>query len=241
MVKYCRGVVIKMIKKCVRGLLILGMVAVICGIAGAAVGIIAETQTISVGEPQVCTAPCECISMNEAAQRWGAEGYETCSKSICGQSGNAMTQYYCIHQIGGTGSSAVTTCQAPYECLTESGAMAKWGLNGYTQSGKAVCARDATSGGDIPLYCFRQFGSGLLVGGPTSALPASTQQTVNAPAQIPVPAQPMVSAAAAPATPTPSYSWPTPGPLQTRSPVSIVTILSAIGIALVCAAGLRRK
>ena len=97
-----------------------------------------------VGSPNACTAPCECISMNEAAQRWGAEGYETCSKSICGQSANAMTQYYCIHQIGGSSSPAVTTCQAPCECLSESGAITKWGTNGYTQCTKTTCGQEAT-------------------------------------------------------------------------------------------------
>ncbi len=93
-----------MTEKYVRILVILGMIAVMCGLVTASVGIIAETQTISAGEPPVCTAPCVCISENEAAQRWGVEGYERCSKSICGQSANADIPYYCMHQIGGTSS-----------------------------------------------------------------------------------------------------------------------------------------
>src|SRR5512133_2770222 len=97
----------------IRIVVIIGILAVMCGIVSAAVGIGAENENPGVGSPNACTAPCECISMNEAAQRWGAEGYETCSKSICGQSANAMTQYYCIHQIGGSSAPAVTTCQAP--------------------------------------------------------------------------------------------------------------------------------
>jgi hypothetical protein len=98
-----------MIQQYVRILLILGMIAMMCGTVNAVMGIVAETQTTSAGSYPVCTAPCECISKDVAAQRWGAEGYEMCSKSICGQSANAMTQYYCLHQVGGTRSSAVTT------------------------------------------------------------------------------------------------------------------------------------
>jgi hypothetical protein len=99
-----------MIQQYVRIVVIIGMLAVMCGTVSAAMGIGAENPNPSAGASYpVCTAPCECISMNEAAQRWGAEGYETCSKSVCGESANAMTQYYCIHQIGGSpGSSSPT-------------------------------------------------------------------------------------------------------------------------------------
>ena len=89
-----------MLQHDIRILLILGMLAAMCGPASAAVGITAETQTIEVGVPPVCTAPCECISENEAAQRWGVEGYERCSKTICGETADGNIQYYCIHQKG---------------------------------------------------------------------------------------------------------------------------------------------
>jgi hypothetical protein len=84
----------------VRILVVLGMVAVLCGTVSAVTGIVAETQRTSVGEYPVCTAPCECIAKSTAAMRWGAEGYELCNKNICGQTADGMVQYYCLHQVG---------------------------------------------------------------------------------------------------------------------------------------------
>jgi hypothetical protein len=234
-----------MIQKYVRIMLILGMIAVMCGTASAAMGIIAETQTQGVGSPQVCTAPCECISKNEAAQRWGVEGYEMCGKSICGQSANAMTQYYCLHQVGGTSTPSVTTCQAPCECLSESGALSRWGTNGYTQCSKTTCGQEATSGGTVARYCFQPWGSSsLVIGGgattaPTAAPAAGTQVTVQAPVQTQV--QTQVPSAATPANPSPSVSWPAANAVPQKTPVGIATILAATGTALLAAAGMRRK
>jgi hypothetical protein len=95
----------------IRIMVILGMVAVMCGTVSAATGIVAQTQAMSVGAYPACTEPCECITENTAAIRWGAEGYEKCSKSICGQNANGNIQYYCIHKIGSTvsASTAVST------------------------------------------------------------------------------------------------------------------------------------
>jgi|WetSurMetagenome_2_1015567.scaffolds.fasta_scaffold14423_5 hypothetical protein len=227
-----------MLQQYIRLLLILGMLAAVCGAVSAAMGIIAETQTQEVGAPPICTAPCECISENEAAQRWGAEGYDRCSKTICGQSANGNVPYYCLHQIGGSTASTVTesstvTCQAPCECLAESSAVARWGTNGYTQCSKSLCGRDQTSGGMVPLYCFRQWVSTVNIATSTTVPAVAYQATVQTQVQVP--------AAAAPASPTPSYNWPTPAPIQTRSPVNIATILTAIGAALLAASGMRRK
>jgi hypothetical protein len=234
----------------IRIVMVLGMVALLCGAVHAAgVGIIAETQTISAGSYPVCTAPCECISENEAAQRWGTEGYDRCNKNVCGQSANAMTQYYCLHQIGGSTSSSLTTCQAPCECMAESTALARWGSNGYTQCTKSLCGQDATSGGTVPRYCFRQWGSTLVIGGAaTTAATTVSQQTVQAPAQTQVQtpvqtaAQTQASGATAAATPSSAYTWPAANVVpQPKTPVGIVTILAAIGVALLVAAGMRRK
>lgn len=96
----------------VRIVVILGMVVVMCGTATAAVGIGVQTQATSFGEYPVCTAPCECISESTAAIRWGAEGYEKCSKSICGQDAGGNVQYYCIHQVGGTVAASTTATTA---------------------------------------------------------------------------------------------------------------------------------
>ena len=98
----------------VRILVILGMVAVLCGMVTAQVGIIAETHVTSGVEAPVCTAPCECISESAAIARWGVNGYEMCSKTVCGQSADAMVQYNCIHQVGSTAPAApVAPAQVP--------------------------------------------------------------------------------------------------------------------------------
>ena len=90
-------------------ILILGMVAILCGtVSAAGVGIIAETHVTSGVEAPVCTAPCECMSESTAIAQWGVNGYEMCSKTVCGQSADAMVQYHCIHQVGSTVSVATT-------------------------------------------------------------------------------------------------------------------------------------
>jgi hypothetical protein len=229
----------------IRIVLILATAAVMCGVVHAAgVGIIAETQETSVGSYPVCTAPCECISENEAAIRWGAEGYDRCSKTVCGQSANAMVQYYCFRQVGGTVLSSLTSCQAPCECLTESGAMAKWGSDGYTQCTKTLCGQETTSGGTVPRYCFRQWGSTLVIGGAATTIPAATfQQTVQVTTQVQAPAQEQQTQAQAPAAATPAsaYTWPAANAVPQRTPVGTATILAAIGSALFAAAVMRRK
>lgn len=93
----------------VRIVVILGMVAIMCGTVGADMGIVAGTRVTSGVEAPACTAPCECMSESTAVMQWGADGYEMCSKTICGQSADAMVQYYCIHQFGGSVAAAVTT------------------------------------------------------------------------------------------------------------------------------------
>jgi len=93
-----------MIQKYVKILLILGIIAVMCGTVSAETGIIAETHETSGVSAPVCTAPCECISESYAIAQWGVNGYEMCSKTICGQSPDAMVQYHCIHQVGSTAS-----------------------------------------------------------------------------------------------------------------------------------------
>jgi len=100
-----------MIQKFVRILLVLGMTAVICGaVSAAGMGIIAETHETSGVSAPACSAPCECLSLTQAMQRWGTDGYDYCSKTVCGQSANADVQYYCLHQAG---SSVAAPAQAP--------------------------------------------------------------------------------------------------------------------------------
>ena len=104
------------VNRYIRIVLILGMIAVMCSAPGAAVapmGIVAEPHETSGVEAPVCTAPCECMSESAAIQRWGVDGYELCSKTICGQSADAMVQYYCIHQVAGTAPATNAPMQVP--------------------------------------------------------------------------------------------------------------------------------
>jgi hypothetical protein len=99
----------------VRIVVVLGMVIFLCGVVNAdGVGIIAETHETSGVSAPVCTAPCECISESAAIAQWGVNGYEMCSKTICGQSADAMVQYHCIHQAASTASGVTNApAQAP--------------------------------------------------------------------------------------------------------------------------------
>jgi hypothetical protein len=223
-----------MIQKFVRMLLLLGMVAVMCGtVSAAGMGIVAETQeTSSLGGYPVCTSPCECISETVAMQRWGANGYDFCSKTVCGQSSDAMVQYYCIHQVGSTVAASTVTCTAPYECLSETTAAAKWGVNGYTQGIKTSCGNEVTTGGSVPRYCYKQWVSTVNVAPDTTAPAAGTRVPVNVPTQVQTQAL---------GTPSLSTTLATPYPIQTKSPLNSTTILAAIGVALLAASGMKRK
>jgi hypothetical protein len=97
-----------MIQKYARILLILGMTAMMCSTVSA-VSIGAEPHVTSGVDAPACSAPCECLSLTQAMQRWGTDGYDYCSKTVCGQSANADVQYYCLHQ---SASSAAPPAQA---------------------------------------------------------------------------------------------------------------------------------
>ena len=102
-----------MIQQNVRILLILGMIAVMCGAVSAeGMGIVAETHETSGIEAPVCSAPCQCMAETAAIAQWGVNGYEMCSKTICGQSADAMVQYHCIHQLASVAAPAVTSVPA---------------------------------------------------------------------------------------------------------------------------------
>lgn len=93
-----------------RFVVFIGMITAVCGMAGAAgMGIVAEPHETSGADAPVCNAPCECMSLTQAMERWGTDGYDYCTKTVCGQSADAMVQYYCLHQKG---ASAAQTVQA---------------------------------------------------------------------------------------------------------------------------------
>jgi len=114
----------------VRIVIVLGMVAVMCGTVSAAVGIGAETHVTSGVEAPACTAPCECMAESTAVAQWGVNGYEMCSKTICGQSADAMVQYHCIHQAA---SPASVATNAPTQVPVASAAIPAAPAAGVTQ------------------------------------------------------------------------------------------------------------
>ncbi len=167
------------VNRYVRILLVLGMAVLIFGTMGDALGIIAETPP-SDGAYPACIAPCECMTENAAGLRWGADGYEYCSKSICGESPDAMVQYYCLHQKAAKGTPvSATQVQA-------------------------------------------------------AASPLPSRETVQA----------LVTTSASrevPATANPSSTQPPSAVATKKSPGSSVTLLAAIGLVMLAAAGMRRK
>ncbi len=110
-----------MITKNAKILLVLIMLAAICGVVSAAMGIIAETHETSGVDAPVCTAPCQCMAETAAIAQWGVNGYEMCSKTICGQSADANVQYHCIHQTGS--QAAPVTTSAPAQVPVQSAAV----------------------------------------------------------------------------------------------------------------------
>lgn len=128
-----------MLNRYVRIVVVLGMIAVMSGMVSAEMGIIAETHVTSGVEAPVCTAPCECISESAAIARWGVNGYEMCSKTICGQSADASVQYHCIHQVGSTASAATNTLtQAPVQSAAIPAAPATAGVTQKSPVGIAT-------------------------------------------------------------------------------------------------------
>lgn len=100
---------------CIRILVILGLIALVCGVAGAAEINVGTGPHVTSGvEAPVCTVPGDmCISETDAIQRWGVSGYEMSSKTICGQSADAMIQFYCIHPLGQPAAGAAPAPAAP--------------------------------------------------------------------------------------------------------------------------------
>jgi len=102
----------------------------------------------------VCTAPCECMSEGNAQTKWGANGYDQCSQTKCGQAPTlaAVIPYYCFKPKTTT---TPPVCQAPCECLAKSAADVKWGANGYTQCSQTRCGQADTLTALVLYYCYK--------------------------------------------------------------------------------------
>lgn len=130
-----------MIQQYFKVLLLLGMIAVMGGAVSAeGMGIIAETHETSGVEAPVCTAPCQCMAETNAIAQWGVNGYEMCSKTICGQSADANVQYHCIRQTASTAAPAMTSApvQVPVQSAAVPAALPAAGITQKSPVGIAI-------------------------------------------------------------------------------------------------------
>lgn len=62
-------------------------------------------------------------------------------------------------------------CNAPCECMPQSGAEERWGANGYTQCSRTPCGRATTAAAAIPYYCFRPLDTATTTAAPACPSP----------------------------------------------------------------------
>lgn len=110
-------------------MVVLGILVMAClAIPAAAIDVGTGPHVTSGAVAPACTVPGdECISETAAIQKWGVNGYEMSSKTICGQTADAMVQYFCIHPLGtaapgNTPAAPVTTAGAAAPATTPSAA-----------------------------------------------------------------------------------------------------------------------
>ena len=130
-----------MIQKYGKILLVLMMLAAMCGTVSAeGMGIIAETHETSGVDAPVCTAPCQCMAETAAIAQWGVNGYEMCSKTICGQSADAQVQYHCIHQSASPAAPVATSApaQVPVQSVAVTAALPAAGVTQKSPVGIAT-------------------------------------------------------------------------------------------------------
>jgi len=125
--------------------------------------------TVTTTAAPVCAAPCECMSEGSAQTKWGANGYDQCSQTKCGQAPTlaAVIPYYCFKPK----TTVTPVCTAPCECLAKSAADTKWGANGYTQCSQAACGRADTLAAVIPYYCYKPLAVTTTTPAPVCAAP----------------------------------------------------------------------
>lgn len=116
----------------------------------------------------VCQAPCECMAKSAADAKWGANGYDQCSQTKCGQAPTlaAVIPYYCYKP-----KPVTPVCAAPCECMAQSAAASKWGANGYAQCSQAKCGQADTLAAVIPYYCYKPLAGPTITN--TVAVPVS--------------------------------------------------------------------
>lgn len=164
-----------MVDRYFRILGILGLIAVVCGAAGAVAvpllgAVIPATTTPATAVP-VCQAPCECMSEGSAQARWGVNAYVQCSRTACGhaQTTTALINYYCFGPAVTTTTTAASPCPSPCECMAKGSADQKWGPNGYTRCSQTPCGRAPTLAAVIPYYCYKPIDTTTLAPVPCQA------------------------------------------------------------------------
>ena len=117
----------------IRIVVVLAMAAVMCWtVHAASVGVIAETHVTSGAEAPACPPSYQCMAESDAIKAWGLDGYEKEeTKTICGQSADAMVQYYCIRQI--SAPAATSAPAAPVTTVAGTAAPAAPAAAGVTQ------------------------------------------------------------------------------------------------------------
>jgi hypothetical protein len=151
-----------------------GIVAltILCSAAGAAnilvtpqltrvpVDYILVTTTTAAPSPS-CQAPCECMAVGSAEEKWGSNGYVQCSTTPCGRAptATAVIPYYCFRPVTATTTPVPVACKLPCECMERTDATTKWGANGYSLCSEQACEySQAVTGALTTKYCFQPTG-----------------------------------------------------------------------------------
>jgi len=125
-----------------------------------------DTGTATTQPPEstvTCQAPCECMDLATAQDKWGPDGFSQCEKIPCGYSKDmtgALVTQYCIQPIEAPVVVATTpeiaTCQPPCECMDQTTADRRWGQGGYSMCGKLPCGYSKDKAGAlVTQYCFQ--------------------------------------------------------------------------------------
>lgn len=158
-------------------ILFAGIVAltILCSAAGAA-SLVVNPQltrvpadyilvTTTAAPSPACQAPCECMAVGSAAEKWGANGYVQCSETPCGRAptATAVIPYYCFRPVTVTTTPVPVACKAPCECMERTDAATKWGANGFSMCSERACEySQAVTGALTTRYCFQPAGEPLV-------------------------------------------------------------------------------
>ncbi len=134
-----------------------------CGQAATATGVIPSYCYKPLATPATtavpaCTAPCQCMPAERAAEKYGANGFSQCSQVPCDQvtTATGVIPSYCYKPLETTTPPPVL-CKAPCQCMEWAAATEKWGANGFSRCSQSACeyTTDVT-GALVTKYCVQQ-------------------------------------------------------------------------------------